>query len=226
MPKFAVYYIPEGEFYRLGSSVLGYDVRSIAAIERPEAVAHNFKPEWVKNNQPYGFHLTIGNAMDFNSEDLSKIEKEIRDLLDCFDPVHLFTLRQREEDFITFWNGEHMVLRYDANDYLKIFHTLIVARVHTLGLGSGTLERYYDDRGPLAEHRVKRVQKFYSSTVFDSYSPHFTLLNPYSGQDPDRWVRLFFDMFHPFSTITVDKISLVVKWRDSDPWSIYTDISR
>ena len=70
MPKFAIYYIPDAdsEFYSLGSAILGYDVRQEKLLNIPAKMKSNLgdiDPEWLTSAQKYGFHLTIGDSIDF-----------------------------------------------------------------------------------------------------------------------------------------------------------------
>jgi len=228
MPKFAVYYVPEesSELYSLGSSVLGYDVRkraSVPAFEALQTIPH-FTDNWVKRARPYGFHLTIGDAIDFDIREIARIEKEVADILACFDPAHAFSLHRLQNNFVTFW-GPAVVLRYDPNDYLTMLHTLIAARVHPLGTGSGYLQRHLADPEKEAEqpYRSRRIMKFFSPTIFDSYSPHFTLLNPYTGESKDELTRLFSSTFGDFQKIVIRSICLLIQGIDKENWQIYQE---
>jgi hypothetical protein len=227
MPKFAVYYVPpaEDDFYRLGTSVLGYDVRARKPAHMPEKLQGLLgNSDWVKRASPYGFHLTIGDAIDFVPGDMQSIERELDELLHCFAPDHRFTIQRRGDDFVTFW-GQVVVLRYDPNDYLRMLHTLVVARLHTLGSGSGYLERYLENPAQYAErpHQAHKVRKFYSPTALDDYAPHFTLLNPYTGDEHDELARIFLEMFGRFAQITLVSICLLMQMNKDEPWEIYRE---
>jgi hypothetical protein len=231
MPKFAVYYVPQAEddFYRLGTSILGYDVRARKPIPMPDELQKrlgDFDQDWTQVAQPYGFHLTIGDAIDFDFGDISSVEREIDEILNCFAPRHTFTLRRRKNNFVKFWREKTIVvLRYNPNDYLTMLHTLVTARVNPLGNGSGYLQRYLKDPSQYANrpYRAQRILKFYSPTVLDSYAPHFTLLNPYTGQEHDRLAHIFSEMFEPFSRITLDSICLLVQMNKDAKWEIYRE---
>jgi hypothetical protein len=235
MPKFAVYYVPDAEsdFYRLGTSILGYDVRAARSARMSPDVQERlggFDPAWVERAQPYGFHLTIGDAIDFRLGDISAVEQEVKDLLNCFDPVHKFAVRRREEDFVTFWGAhkEVVVLRYDPNESLRLFHALVVARVHPLGIGSGYLQRFIQEPGQYAKrpHLAHKVRKFYSPTALDSYAPHFTLLNPYAGDDHDRLACALAKEFAPHVEMTVDSVCLLVQMCEEEEWIVYREFRR
>ena len=232
MPKFAVYYVPQAEddFYRLGTSILGYDVRARGPVSMPRPLQERlggYNPDWGKAARPYGFHLTIGDAIDFALDDVLAIEREIDEILKCFAPRHTFSLQRREDDFVTFWGQrqEVVVLRYNPNPHLTMLHTLIVARVNPLGTGSGYLQKYLQDPAQYVHqpHQAQRIKKFYSPTVLDSYAPHFTLLNPYSGQDHARLARVFSEMFGRFSSVTLGSVCLLLKLRQDKEWEIHRE---
>ena len=230
MPRFAVYYIPQetDALYRLGSSIVGYDIRKREPAQPPEALRSipHFNDRWIAKAQPYGFHLTIGDAIDFNLGEIANIEREIVDLLACFDPQHDFTLQRRRDDFVTFW-GPAVVLRYDPNNALKTLHTLIAARVHPLGTGSGYLQSYLNDPAQEAgqPHRAQRTLKFFSPTIFDSYTPHFTVLNPHSGESKAELTQLFSDTFGGFDEIVLHSINLLVQFAPEENWQIYKEFA-
>lgn len=234
MPKFSVYYIPQAEsdFYRLGTSILGYNVRAQSPTEMPLEL-HNqlgpFDPGWVQHARPYGFHLTIGDAIDFSLGSVLSIEHEIGDLLRCFEPGQSFSLQRRKDDFVTFWGRrkEIVVLRYNANERLKLLHALIVARVNPLGLSSGYLREYLRHPSEYAErpHQAQRIQKFYAPFVLDEYAPHFTLMNPYDGKDRQGLEYALQEIFEPFSELHLESICLLVQMKSDEEWRIHREFS-
>ena len=235
MPKFAVFYVPraEDELYHLGTSILGYDVRASKNLKIPKELEDRLKgfdQGWVKYSRPFGFHLTISGAVDFRFGDMLSIEREIDDILDCFDPEHPFTLRKSMDNFVTFWGKQEevVVLRYDPNEYMRMLHTLIVARVQSLGTGSNSLRRYLEDPKRYADrpYGAHRVLKFYDAPILDGYSPHFTLLNPYTGNNHEELVRHFSELFGHFSNITVDSICLLVQMHERENWKILREFKR
>ncbi len=230
MPKFAVYYIPpDREFYRLGSQIVGYDVRVRNVVELGEDLKKllgGFEEEWIGHCRPYGFHLTIGDAIEFKEDkkDIKRVEREIEIVLNCFNPNHQFELTMRE-DFVSVYRtqrGDAIVLRYDPNNYLNLLSTLIVSLVNPLGSGASCLERLNKDPTGYRLHQAHRILNFFAPFVLDSYSPHFTLLDPYTGTDHDRLVNIFHKMFRPFSHITFDTICLLIQEEDEN-WRIYRE---
>jgi hypothetical protein len=195
MPKFAVYYVPQADdpFYRLGTSVLGYDVRARTSVALPSdlrEVFGSFDDGWTVLSRPYGFHLTITEAIECSWATIPQVERELSDLLGCFDPAHPFVLSRRGERPVGIW-GEtgrnSLVLLFEPNEYVRMLHTLLVARINPLGKGSSFLERYLAHSGQeLQPHLAQQIRLFYSPTVLDNWYPHFTLLNPYTGGEPAR----------------------------------------
>jgi hypothetical protein len=109
-----------------------------------------------------------------------------------------------------------------------MFHTLVVARINVLGIGSGYLNRYLSTPRQYADepHAALRIQKFYSPFVLSSYTPHFTLLNPYTGEEHERLRSVFSERFSEFSEIAVASISLLVQMHEDDVWKIHREFSR
>ena len=231
MPKFAVYYVPDinTEFYRLGSEILGYDVRrSQDCSISPELKfkLNQYDQLWTKAARPYGFHLTIGDSIEFMIGDLYQIESELEAILKCFAPSDIFQLRKHESDFIPNW-GEPIVLRYDPNDHLRTLHTLVVSRINTLGIGSGYLRSYLNNPDKYAQepHNILRTLKFYSPFVFSDFKPHFSLFNPYTGSDRDSLVANLTELFDEFTEFTINSICLMVQRDPQESWSIYREFS-
>jgi hypothetical protein len=210
MPKFAVYYVsPPNEFYHLGASIVGYDLRMRKPSEMTQQLQTqlDYDSSWNKDTRSIGFHCTIGCSLDFNYTRLSAIEQEIEDLLACFNPDHPFLLHQKPQPIVFTGQGPYgVLLRYDANTYLQILHTLITARMQPFGTNSRFLQSYLENPEQYLQypHRARKVLKFYYYPwILDEYGPHFTLLNPYMGKDRSTIEHVFTERFHPFQQIQV-----------------------
>jgi hypothetical protein len=231
MPKFAVYFVPEAEsdFYRVGSSLLGYDVRTCQAARmspRVKAQLPGFEEGWVEYARPYGFHLTIGDAIDVDLDTLPQIELELERVLGCFNPEHPFILNQCKKKPVGFFGQQVAVLRYDANDHLMMFHALVTTRINVLGTGSGYLDRYISNPGRWKPHQGLKIQRFFSPYVLDDYTPHFTVLNPYPGAEHERIKDVLSKEFAQFSKIPVTSICLLVQAHKAENWRIHREFHR
>ncbi|MBV9228329.1 MAG: hypothetical protein JOZ18_03370 [Chloroflexi bacterium] len=235
MPKFAVYYVPQADdpLYRTGSEILGYDVRtrqSVAQSSLLEEVLGPLSESWTSQSRPYGLHLTICDALDCQWTTIPQVERELADLLACFDPARPFLLERKELPTVGIWGKERrrtLVLRYEANASFRMLHTLLVARLNPLGTGTVYLRRFLTEPGnELPPHRVQQIRLFSSSTIFEHWRPHFTLLRPYTGQETEAMAARLTQLFQPYSTITVATICLLIQERDDANWQIYREFSR
>lgn len=230
MAKFAVYFVPEetSEFYQLASKVVGYDVRAQSDCMPPRELEQQFTPwmtEWGTLSRPYGLHLTIGDAITFDPKQVENIATELESLLACFGPDDVFELTQCAE-LIPDW-GKSIVLRYDASPALLMFHALVIARLNTLGSGSLYTPPYISPelRYQDAPVKLKQIQKFHSPTVLGHFQPHFTLLNPFTGNQKQELVETLTHLFAPFNSISVSSICLLIQSQDDKPWQIYREYS-
>jgi len=235
MPKFAVYYIPQADdpLYRLGTQLLGYDIRARTSAPLPSDIRESlgsFDVAWTTISQPYGFHLTISDAIDCHWATIPSVERELADLFACFDSAHPFLLQRRSERPVGIWGetGKNsLVLLYKPNEHLRMLHTLLVARINPLGTGSDYLKRYLaqpDQEMP--PHQVQQLRLFYSRVVLDNWYPHFTLLNPYTGEDAILMASRLAHLFTPYEQITVDTVCLLIQSDDETNWHIYREFRR
>jgi hypothetical protein len=116
---------------------------------------------------------------------------------------------------------------YEPNEYLRILHTLIVARINPRGTGSGFLKRYLTqpDR-EIPPHEIQKIRLFYSPTVLDYWCPHFTLLNPYTGKDATSIASRLAHLFTPYELLTVDTVCLLIQKDGEANWHIYREFRR
>lgn len=235
MPKFAVYYIPQADdpFYRLGAALLGYDVRARCAAAFPPDLAVDIGPfdsDWTAISRPYGFHLSITEAIACDVAAIPRVERELENLLGCFDPATPFLLKRRAEWPVGIWGeaGKHsLTLAYEPNEYLRMLHTLFVARLTPLGNGTGFLEQYLSQpEQETLPHQVQQTRMFYSPTVLDNWYPHFTLLNPYTGDEPASMTVQLARLFEQYEQLAIQTICLLIKMDGETHWHIYHEFRR
>ncbi len=235
MPKFAVYYIPQADdpFYQSGTHILGYDVRArqnVGASSEPGDVLGSGKETWTTVCRPYGFHLTICEALDCSWTTIPRVEQELGDLLKCFDPHQPFLLERRDNQPVGIWGEEaskSLVLLYEPNTSLRMLHTLLVARLAPLGTGSDFLKRYLThSQRELPPHLVQQIRLFSSPTVFENWYPHFTVLNPYTGEEAQAMALRLAELFQSYRQVTVQTICLLIQEDDKANWQIYQEFRR
>ena len=102
MPKFAVYFVPKSDepFYDFGSQILGYDLRARRSVRMSSDLEKDLgkiEDAWVKEARPYGFHVTICDALDCDFATIPAVESSLLELLGCFDPGTSFKLSRCNE---------------------------------------------------------------------------------------------------------------------------------
>jgi hypothetical protein len=227
MPKFAVYYIPPAESlpYQRGSEILGYDVRTGKMLpdDNPSRAAlPEFDSAWTALPQTYGFHVTTGYSLYFDLEKLPQIEQEMEDVFNCFSAGVAFTFTPASER-VVFWQDEIVVLRYDPNPALLMLHTMLIARVNPLGTGSNVSEAYAKkDTAAIPPVNLHRVRKYYTPYMLDGWTPHFTLMMPYKGAQPEAMRAALLDLFDD-EPVKVESICLLVRQDDETHYRLHRE---
>lgn len=216
MAKFAVYIIPpaESEMFQHGSEILGYDVRTgrfLPEDNPTRAALPEFAPAWIQRPQTYGFHVTTGYSLFFDLEKLPAIETEIEHVLNCFSPDVQFTLTPDSDERIPFWGRENdiAVLHYQPNPALMMLHAMLIARVNPYGTTSSIAEHYREDPTRYPAVNVHRVRQYYTPYMLDGWVPHFTLMQPYSGDDKAGMRQALYRLFSD-EVVDVHSICLLV----------------
>lgn len=215
MAKFAVYFIPpaDTDLYRRGSEILGYDVRTGQMLpdDNPTRRAlPEFDPAWTAQPQTYGFHVTAGYSLYFERGDLPGIERELEIVLGCFSADRPITLTP-SAGRLAFWQENIVVLPYEPNPAMLMLHTMLIARINPFGTGSN-ISRAYQQHGsaapdPIVAHRVRH---FHTPYMLDDWKPHFTLMMPYTGAQPEAMRHSLSGLFDG-SPVRVGTISLLVR---------------
>lgn len=222
---FAFYYIPptDSDFYRLGSEVLGYDVRSGQELEPthlPDEL-QTIPKTWTRDARDFGFHMTLTEALTYDPADLPAIEEEISNILGSFKPESEMSLVLQG---LTIWKeGEVWVLRYMPSRALELMQAVMVARLAHFGQTSmffGEIEAHPERYAEPFERR--RLETFLSPRGLDTWPAHFTLLNPHPRETNLNLEASFKTLFGAFKRLEPKKFSLVLK-EDDEPWRVQRD---
>jgi hypothetical protein len=231
MPKFAVYFAPkpDSSFYEFGSQILGYDLRARRSVQMSSGLKQELgqiEDAWVRDARPYGFHLTICDALDCDLSTIPVVESRLSELLGCFGHDTEFKLSRRNEEPVAIWGsaGAHpIVLRYDPNLSLAMLHALLVGCINPLGRGTGYLRDYLTGKREFEQSKARKIRVFSSHTILDYWAPHFTLLNPYSGPNAERLASALDRLSEKFQELIVDSVCLLVQEDDGANWFIYRE---
>ncbi len=233
MPKFALYYIPPAQHpvYQVGSEILGYDIRR--GLRLPEKTParvrfQHFDLAWVHYAAKYGLHMTTAGTYEYDPDALSMdtVVEACDTLMSCFDPAVPMTLSQHPTEFV--WQHGFCGLRYEANPAFQTLHTVLCTYLPRYAATSRPHRRLNDDPAAFDgnAHAAHRVFNFFTVGIFDSFMPHFTLLNPYTGNDPAGIRKTVLAMFGDVTEITVESMCLVRLTDDADFYELVHEFHR
>lgn len=230
MPMFAVYYIPPADhpFYRVGSQIIGYDVRAAALLPPPTAATATFTafdPAWQTPPQQFGLHVTIGHTLTFDPPRLPEIEANLSAILSLFDPAKPFLLTPGEPYLPD--GGPNLTIYYDANQSFMMFHALVIARIHPLGVSHPLNEAIQAGLHPdLSPVWQRRVDMYHHYSILDDWRPHFGLLRPVPPAHREAARAGVLAALPAPEPMTVESICLLVRDDDETHFRIHREFSR
>ncbi len=178
----AVYLIPRASdpFYRFGSDVLGYDIRSGALIKES---SFSDLAECIGQAQAFGFHATLADALYFASEaELERVEAELRLLTLDF---HSFTLSNLQVVDRADAGGDIVVAAEDDSGTTEALHHELVSRVYRMAISSNYLTGQTNRPVPWKNKRDTLMTKRYGAPfILSKFQLHFTLCSRVPG-DPE-----------------------------------------
>jgi hypothetical protein len=174
----AIYMVPESAepLYRLGSAVLGYDIRAERLVHR--APVPRMK-RFVGEALFYGFHSTLGDALYFATPAaLERAKAELRFLTKRFPTFELTDI-----ELVYPWNDDPAIVALRCSErsgVVEALHHEILARVYPLGISTLYRARTTTKATP-ADPRSGFMRGTYgSSFILSEFKPHFTLLSSYN----------------------------------------------
>ena len=219
--RFAVYIVPPAEhpFYQVGSSLLGHDLRAQTRLPLPEFI----RPEWQTDAAPYGLHMTVVEGFYTDPVNLEAIEAEARACLECLSPGANLTLSGGHLDV---WDGgEVWVQRYRPTPALLVLHTLLLSRLAPFVSASPFDKEVQEGKWQRPFERA-RMKLLHTPRGLDTFEPHFTLVQPYGGDDPAALRERLEALIRPFSELEVNRLALCVKPQGQTDWQIRAEFGR
>jgi hypothetical protein len=95
--------------------------------------------------------------------------------------------------------------------------------VNILGIGSGYLKSHLKKPEQFAPHQTQRIVKFYSPFILSDFRPHFSLLNPYTGDSRMKLVGDLESIFKDYKEFRVNTVCLMIQLNEGDNWTIYRE---
>ncbi len=208
----------DSQFYQKASNILGYDIRAKKEINTSSQLLRKFEifdSDWTKLSKHYGFHLTIGDSIDFDVSMIIDIQNKLSDIVKCFNNSDNYTLTQCKE-LIPGWENL-IVLRYDPSGNLKYLHSLVTTEINTLGTSSvytKQLNKFTE------QHHKKKIKLFNAPFVLSDWKPHFTLFNPIPTKNINVLKNTILSLFCEYTQIIVKSVCLVIQENDNEYWQI------
>jgi len=232
MPDFALYYIPPAEhpLYRVGSELLGYDLRAEKVLpvdNASRAKIPGFELSWVGDSHQYGLHMTIAHAMHFQADRLGAIEAETESIMNLFDPAKAWEITPCVGTAYTaIASNWACLLRYDPNQAFIMLHALIVARLSPLGIGTPQLDKFMAGEIQPPLHAQHRLVQYYYYNLLDDFYPHFTLFNPLPVEDVEPVREAVMAVVPEPELMTIETLCLLVRQDGEKHYRIHREFSR
>lgn len=209
--EFAIYFIPEGTIYNLGSQIIGYDIKKKLVTKNASIVKlPNYKAG------QYGFHLTLTDVVEINLNQLSKVLKTIKTI--C--RVSIFKSISLIFDKIDIMpNANVYALQFKNSIRLWILHVFLVIFVQRLGTDSG-----YNHNVKMSAWRRIKTRYFLSPYIFDDFLPHMSLASDVDQNTVNQLHVLINKKLPKLSVLKIDTIAVVVRRGESKYFEILESI--
>lgn len=222
--EFGIFYIPKhGALYDLGSSILGYDIRHQKSVPMHPSMQQS----WVTNIKQYGFHMTITDAVQIEEGQLPDLVTSFKELLRCFAGQGPFVL-PLEQAPVAFWenNPTQAALRYQPTTALAVLHAALVVHLQAKGKGSTYYTLLQNNKIPASwnDDKIAKTKLFFSPYIFDEFKPHFSLVNPFVGDEKDALIGQLTPLFSSFHSLQIDSLCLVTRKDPEAFFSIYEEV--
>ncbi len=204
--RFAVYLVPPAQdpVSQLGSAALGYDVRAGKGVQQLAEI----RPEWVKKAGQYGFHCTVVEAFGCAPDSFSEIETEVATVCACLAPSSRLELSGGRA--VTWDGGSVIALRYDPGATLLALQTLLASRLARFVTESSFERLAQEDSAKSPEpYERARLKLFHTPRGLDTWEPHFTLVEPYTGEDVEGLRSQLGAYFSPYRSLSFGGVTLL-----------------
>lgn len=180
MEKFAIYFIPVGEIYKVGSEIVGYDIKNKEIT----------KQKYI----PYGFHLTLTDVVNVTQPNLIKAISRTK-IIFCLSIFKNILLKVNKIDEVP--NAKITAIQYKWNWKLFLLHALLIFFVQRLGSSSDFPEKNY------SFFQKMKIKHLLSPYILNDFLPHITL-----GENISLDVRKVFEesiTINELSVVALDK---------------------
>jgi len=224
--QLATYIIPSNnsDFYKKGSQLIGYDYFNRNLYDVVDNKDIDFFRNYVGLAKDYGFHLTIGDVIYIQKNQVNNIINEIRWIARCINPFYLH-INDVEKNY--FWNNDIALSCSEESGNLEVFQSEIVSKINIKSLGSN-----YNFKSSILENLTNlsprdktMIEHYFTPNTLQNYKPHFTLCSYFdviSTSDLEQLEQIAKKLFNHYlnkkKTIFVDKVYILIKSSTSSKW--------
>ena len=107
-----------------------------------------------------------------------------------------------------------------------MLHALFVGCINPLGQGTGYSRDLITGARTFDQPQRRKLRMFSSHTVLDNWRLNFTLLDPFSGTNPEAMASALARLTEEFQELTLDSVCLLVQEHEGANWFIYREFLR
>ena len=212
--RYGIYFIPDEstEFYKIGSKILGYDIRNRKIIALRQNSAHFF-----------GFHATIRGI--FKTSQIECVQKDIKKICLSFEPLRL------ENSYLYSFNKFNRSIRFKLNrisaKYLYELHFQVVEVIERYRIKTYISPETRTIISSLKSRELELLEQYGDPRVLDGYIFHFTLANRASTKEILEIDKLINEEKEKLinKDILVDRLSIVYQEKEDRYWKIMNEFS-
>jgi hypothetical protein len=104
-----------------------------------------------------------------------------------------------------------------------MLHTMLTTQLAPYGLSSAMQQMAQENPEQFnSVHEANRAYYFHYNYIFDDFIPHYTLLQPYTGNEQDKVASSIQSIFAGFKQHMLESICLLTKLDDAN-WQIHKE---
>ncbi|MEK7550447.1 MAG: hypothetical protein AAB535_01540 [Patescibacteria group bacterium] len=223
--EFGLYYIPDGDstFYKMGSKIVGYDIRNEEIMDSQEVGGVNFENIWKTDSRQYGLHATITDVVTADSRVLSTVVRQVSGIIKDTDyrntEIHIQKVESPKD------NQSIIVASVKRTNEIKNLHRRLL-KIQNCGdstIYTRRIKSHPKWVDALTSEQQKNLRRYMSPYVLSEFLPHFTLLNPFAGDD-DQITKDINNLLSLPTSLKLQSISLVGRNYGDEFLKIYDEI--
>ena len=201
--EFAVYFIPSGNLYKIGTQIIGYDIQN-KSVSRTTSRLQSLNSQ----SKKYGFHLTLTDVVQIKPSQISQVFRRVGII--CSIPLfRSIILQPKKLDIMP--NANIYALQFHNSVKLWLLHFLLVMFVQTMGNDSG----YRKGSLKMSFWQKMKIRYFLSPYIFDDFMPHISLTANTDESNVSKVKTMLKEQLSKIDYIRLNSLAVVVRHNDS-----------